>query len=92
MKNQRAATAGESGRRPHLHRGKRQHVDPQSMGREPAGDPSKRTPSMLDFLSRVRRVVRERRGIVFVEYTSLVLLIALAAITLLSHIAGSGAN
>ena len=45
---------------------------------------------MLAFLARkARRVFADQRGTVFVEYSSLVLLIAIAALALLSHFAGA---
>ncbi len=47
---------------------------------------------MLSVLARrLRRFICDQRGTVFIEYSSLVLLIAIAAIALLTH-AGSGST
>ena len=44
---------------------------------------------MLDFIvRRARRIVANQQGTAFIEYTSLALLIAIAAIALLGHASG----
>ncbi|HZP98955.1 MAG TPA: hypothetical protein VFB13_05410 [Reyranella sp.] len=48
---------------------------------------------MLNVIARrTRRFLADQRGTVFVEYSSLVLLVAIAAIALLGHVGGSASN
>ena len=41
---------------------------------------------MAHFVRRARRLFKERRSMFFVEYSSLVLLVAIAAVALLGHV------
>jgi Flp pilus assembly pilin Flp len=43
-------------------------------------------------LIRARRIFEDQRGTVFVEYSSLLLLVAIAALAILSDVAGSSPN
>jgi Flp pilus assembly pilin Flp len=48
---------------------------------------------MLSVLARrLRRFVCDQRGTVFIEYSSLVLLVAIAAIAVISHIGAGSSN
>jgi Flp pilus assembly pilin Flp len=44
---------------------------------------------MLRLVTHAQSLLADRRGTVYVEYSSLVLLVAIAAIALLAHIAGA---
>ena len=48
---------------------------------------------MLSMLARrLRRFICDQRGTVFIEYSSLVLLIAIAAIAVLTHVSAGPSN
>ena len=47
---------------------------------------------LAPFARRIARLIDDQRGTVFVEYSSLVLLIAIAAIALLGHVSGTPSN
>ncbi len=45
---------------------------------------------MSAFLARIHRLLADRRGSFFVEYSSLALLIAIAAVAFFSQLGGTG--
>jgi len=47
---------------------------------------------LLRLFLRARRIASDQRGTFFVGYSSLVLLVAIAALALITHVAGAPSN